>query len=166
MAGKEQLAASAKPEKVALWVKDAMDRLDAAAAPEMRNQIMTACGHNCLAHNPRPLTAAAARRRKYPSEDAFLTAEIQKPPAGMRFEREGKRLIHYYTPHAFGKGMRCFCSLMRGLPEDMTASATYCQCSRGFVEKYWESILGRPVRVDLGETAISGADECKFIIHL
>ena len=93
-------------------------------------------------------------------------AEIQKPPKGMRFEREGNVLIQYYTPRTFGGGMRCYCSLIRGLPENETAPITYCQCSRGFVQKYWEGILGRPVQVELGDTAISGANECRFTIHL
>ena len=55
---------------------------------------------------------------------------------------------------------------MRGLPEDKTVSLTYCQCSRGLVEKTWELILGRPVQVEILESAISGATECKFVIHL
>jgi hypothetical protein len=165
MAGSEPAAAS-RPEKVALWVKEAMERLDALAPPAKREQIMLACGYNCIALNSRPMEAARTRRKKYPDEEAFLKAEVLKPPRGMRFEREGKKLIQFYTPHAYGRGMRCYCALMRGLPEGVTASPTYCQCSRGFVARYWEGILGRPVRVELGPTAISGADECRFTIYL
>jgi hypothetical protein len=165
MAGSEKAAASS-PEKTALWVKEAIDKLSAKLPPEMREQIMTACGYNCLARNTRPLDTAKARRRKFPTEEAFLEAEIRRPPAGMRFEREAKKLIQYYTPRVYGRGMRCFCALMSKLPEGVTASPVYCLCSRGFVEKYWEGILGRPVRVELGAMAISGAGECKFIVHL
>ena len=167
MQGSEKIAASANPEKVALWVKNAMDRLDALTSPAMHDQIMLACGYNCIAINQRPMETARARRQKYPSEEEFLTSEVQKPPKGIRLERDGSLLIQYYTPHIYGRGMRCYCSLMRGLPEGVTASLTYCQCSRGFVEKYWEGILGRrPVLVELEYSTISGADECKFIIHL
>ena len=166
MEGSVKAASSSNPEKVALWVKEAIDKLEAKVPPEIREQIMTACGHNCLAHNRRPMEMARTRRLKYTTEEAFLNAEAQKPPPGMRFEKEGNKLIQYYTPHIYGKGMRCYCALLRALPEGVNASSTYCYCSRGFVEKYWEGILGRPVRVALGPTAISGADECKFIIHL
>jgi predicted hydrocarbon binding protein len=55
---------------------------------------------------------------------------------------------------------------MHALPEGVNASPTYCQCPRGFVEKYWEAALGRPVKVVVEHTAITGGDECKFIIHL
>jgi hypothetical protein len=166
MEGGDKVAAASNPKKVALWVKEAMDRLDAVVPPEKRGQIMTACGHNCIAINQQPLKVARARRQKYPSEEDFLKTEVEKPPRGFRFEREGDVLIQYYTPRAFGRGMRCYCSLVRGLPEGVVTSPTYCQCSRGFVEKYWEGILGRAVRVELGATAITGADECQFTIHL
>jgi len=166
MDGSDKAAASSDMRKVALWAKGAVDRLDNSTDSAKREQIMLACGYNCIAINSRPVQMAKARRQKYQTEEAFLAAEIQKPPKGMRFEREGNVLIQYYTPRNFGGGMRCYCSLMRALPENETASITYCQCSRGFVQKYWEGILGRPVRVDLSYTAISGANECKFTIHL
>lgn len=166
MEGSDKTAAFSNPEKVALWVKEAINKLDTLTPSAKREQIMTSCGHNCIALNKRPMESAKTRRRKYPTEEAFLIAEVQKPPKGIRLKREGDLLIQYYTPHAFGRGMRCYCSLMRGLPEGLTASPTYCQCSRGFIEKYWEGILGRKVCVELGATAISGADECMFTIHL
>jgi hypothetical protein len=165
MEGTEMVATS-NPEDVALWVKAAMNRLDTLADETTRRQIMLACGYNCILINKRPMETARARRQKYPDEEAFLTVEAHKPPRGMRFERQGNRLIQFYTPHTYGSGMHCYCSLMRGLPEGENVSPTYCQCSRGFVQKYWEGILGRPVQVELGETAISGADECKLVIHL
>jgi len=75
-------------------------------------------------------------------------------------------LIHYYTPHDHSTPRRCFCGLMFALPEGVNTSSTYCHCSRGFVEKYWEGALGRPVKVEVKETCMTGAKECKFIIHL
>jgi hypothetical protein len=56
------------------------------------------------------------------------------------------------------------CIYHKLLPEGINASPTYCQCSRGFAEKYWEAALGRPVKVEVACTAITGGDECKFII--
>ena len=166
MEGSEKIVSSSNPAKVAEWVRGAMDRLDALVDEPTRQQIMLNCGYNCILVNSRPLDGARARRRRFASEAAFLEAEIQKPPRGMRFERDGQLLIHYYTPQSYGSGMRCYCSLLRGLPPGQTASATYCQCSRGFVQKYWEGILGRPVQVELLESAVSGAEECRFAVHL
>jgi hypothetical protein len=166
MEGSEKIASSSNPAKAAAWVQGAMERLDALVDGPTRRQIMLNCGYNCIRLNPRPLESAKARRQKFDGEEAFLAAEVRKPAKGMRFERRGNQLIQYYTPHTYGAGMRCYCSLLRGLPAGQTASLTYCECSRGFVQKYWEGILGRAVEVDLIETAVSGAEECKFVVHL
>ena len=166
MAGADKAGKSADAAEIALWVNGAMDRLDKLVAPDTGHQIMAACGHTCITMNSGVVTRGQARRGKYPTEDAFLAAEVKKPSKGTRLELNGRVLTQYYTPHSFGRGMRCYCSLMRGLPGDVNASKTYCHCSRGFVEKYWEAVLGRAVRVELGNTAISGARECQFTIHL
>ena len=34
-------------------------------------------------------------------------------------------------------------------PEGTTVSSTYCNCAKGFVKTYWESVLGKPVQVQL-----------------
>lgn len=166
MEGGEMIKSSSGDRKVAEWTKSAVARLNKLTSSRVRREIMLDCGYNCIRANPRPLRSAQARRAKFASEEAFLSAEVKRPPKGMRFDRDGDLLIQSYTPLSYGSGMRCYCSLMRGLPRDQIVSLTYCQCSRGFVEKYWEGILGRPVKVDLVESAISGADECKFVIHL
>jgi hypothetical protein len=166
MEGSESIAKSSNREKVAVWVKGAIDRLDACTTPDKCKQIMGACGHNCAAQNTRMVQSVAVRRQKFKTEKAFLEAEIKRAPKYSRIEADGEKLVQYYTPHSFSTPRRCFCGLMFALPKGVNASPTYCQCSRGFVEKYWETALGRPVTVDVIETALTGADECKFIIHL
>jgi hypothetical protein len=166
MEGSEKAAKSTDRVKTALWIKDAIDRLDAAAVPEKCKEIMAACGLNCISHAKGLANGIRHRRQKYATEEEFLKAEIKKPVHGIRLELRGKTLIQYYTPHTYSTPRRCFCGLVAALPEGITMSPTYCQCSRSFVEKYWEGALGRPVSVEVRETAITGADECKFIIHL
>ncbi len=166
MQGQKRLTEKSKPEVVAEWVRGAMERLDAAVDQPARDTIMLRCGHNCAAVNSRPLDSAKKRRSKFKTLDEFIAAEIAKPPSGMRFEREGDVVYQFYTPQSFSHPMRCYCGLLRKLPQDEVISKTYCQCSRGFVQKWWQGILGREVDVDLLETAVSGASECKFAIHL
>jgi hypothetical protein len=141
MEGSERITASSKPEEVAEWVRGVVERLDS-------------------------LMMARARRKKYKTVDEFLEAEQKNPPAGTRLTRKGNVLYQFYTPRSFTRPMRCYCSLLRGLPDGETISITYCQCSKGFVQKYWESILESPVEVELLESCVSGAQECKFMIHL
>jgi predicted hydrocarbon binding protein len=164
--GFEAIAKTSNKRKIAKWVKNAIDRLDEMVDKETGVKIMKTCGYNCATVNIKVLERAKKRREKYVSIEKFLEAEQKNPPSGTRIEWRGDVLNHYYTPRAFTRPMKCYCSLLRSLPDDETVSLTYCHCSKGFVQKYWEKILGRPVKVELEQSTLSGADECKFVIHL
>jgi len=166
MDGSENITEKTDKKKTAQWVKGAMQKLDAAVDEKTRVRIMQTCGYNCARKNHKVIERAVARRKKYGSIDEFLEAEQQKPTKGTRLARDGSILYQFYTPQAFTRPMRCYCGLFRELPKEDTVSITYCNCSKGFVEKYWESVLDRPVEVDILQSAISGAKECKFAIYL
>ena len=166
MAGSEKITAKTSPEELAIWLKGAMEKLDKLVPKAKRVQIREHCGYDCARVNKGTLERGIAKRKKFPSLDEFLAAEQKKPLAGTRLEREGNVLFWYFTPHSFSRPMRCFCGLMKGLPAGVTISPTYCLCSRGFVQKYWEGIVGRPLQVELLESCLRGAQECKFTIHL
>jgi hypothetical protein len=166
MQGSEQITENTDKTTTALWVKGAIERLDASVDEGTKMQVMQNCGYNCAKKNSKVIEKAVARRKKFASIDDFLVAEQKKPPTGTRLTREGNVVYQTYTPQAFTRPMRCFCSLFRQLPTQETVSVTYCNCSKGFVEKYWEVILQKPAKIDLLQSAISGAKECTFAIHL
>ena len=166
MEGSEQITEKTDKTKLARWVKGAMERLDTSVDEKTRVQVMQNCGYNCAEKNYKVIERAVKRRKKYASTDDFLTAEMQNPMKGTKLAREGNMLYQFYTPQEFTRPMRCYCGLFRGLSPEDTVSLTYCNCSKGFVEKYWEAVLQKPVKVDLVQSAISGAKECKFAIHL
>jgi hypothetical protein len=166
MEGSEQITEKTDKRKTAEWVKNAMEKLDALVDEKTRVQIMQNCGYNCAKKNSKVIERAVARRRKHASIDEFLEAEQQKPMKGTKLAREGNILYQFYTPQAFTRPMRCYCGLLRDLPNEETISKTYCNCARGFVEKFWETILEKPVKVDLLQSVVSGDKECKFAIHL
>jgi hypothetical protein len=150
--------------EMALWVKGAMERIDSLADERLKEKIMTACGHNCIAKQGAVLNRVKKKRARFRSANEYIDAEIKSPMKGTRTERIGGTIYQYYTPQSFGKGMRCYCSLTRGLPKDEVISRTYCLCSKGFVEKVWEAVYGKPVQVKFIHSAISGEKECKFKI--
>jgi hypothetical protein len=166
MVGSEKAAKSNDRVQIALWIKHVTDRLDSSVTPEKCKQIMTACGYSCITRAKGLAQGIKNRRQKYQTEEEFLKAEIKKPVKGIHLERQGNILVQYYTPRTYSTPRRCFCGLMVALPEGVNVSPTYCHCSKGFVEKYWEGALGRPVKVEVRETCLTGADECKFIIHI
>ena len=166
MEGREQISRTADKGRMAEWVKSAIWKLDASVDEKTRFRIMENCGRNCAEVNKAVIERAKVRRRKHKSVDDFLKAEQEKPAKGTKLVKEDGVLYQVYTPHAFTRPMRCYCSLLRGLPAGEKISRTYCHCAKGFVGKFWEEVLGRPVKVDLVQSAVSGADECKFAIHL
>ncbi|RDE14223.1 MAG: hypothetical protein C4K49_07810 [Candidatus Thorarchaeota archaeon] len=165
ISGSEKLS-KATPEETALWMKGAIDRLDKTVDKTKRTQIMELCGRNCAQVNKGLVERYRKKRVKFESLDNFIVAEEKNPQKGTRIERAGNVVYHYYTPESYGQGLRCFCALFRGLPKKERASLTYCNCSKAFVETVWQAIVGKPVKVDLIESSISGAKECKFAVHL
>jgi hypothetical protein len=165
MEGSDEIIAAQDPVKGALWMKEAIERLDALTDEETRKQIMTTCGRSCNTVNHKDTEDARQLRLLCASEEDYL-AMLQPPGSGVRYEWNGDTLFQYYTPGKYRKGLRCYCSLINALPEGVNASPTYCQCARAFTEQHWGYVLGRPAKAELGETAITGSDECKLIIHL
>ena len=164
VAGSERIA-DATPREVAAWLKGALDRLDALVDEPTRVQIMEHLGFNCAEMNRSHIERAIEKRKEFKTLEEFLEAEEKNPAPGTRLVREGDVVYQHYDPlSAFNQ--RCFCSLWWGLPDDENASLTWCQCSKGFVMKLWEAYLERPAQVELIESCISGARECRFAVHL
>ena len=157
------------PAQVALDYKEAVERLEKLADKEACGKVMSACG--CTCQSLYDLTALQVReqRRSYATEDEFLD-NFRVFHNGTRIERKGKDLIQRFNPGQmfdFAPGLRCACMLIGGLPKGVYASPTVCECSRAFTQQRWETILGRPVDVEIVSTAIiSDTGECTFIIHL
>jgi hypothetical protein len=165
MMGSEGIRTKSTPLAVARWMKGAISRLDGTVAAEKAIQIMETCGANCAAVNHGVIDRFVARREKCNSEEEFLAAELKKPMAGTRLERHGNVLHQFYTPRSFGGGMRCYCALLKALPDDETVSPTYCHCGKAFVRTLWEAVLGRHVAVKVVRSALTGSNECEFTIE-
>lgn len=165
MKGAGDLKASANKIKVAEWVQGAMERLDATVPKDQREKIMAACGRNCARINHRAIETFQKRSAQHISLDAFLNAETKSSMKGTRLWREKGAIVQAYCPSEYTRPMRCYCALVNGLPANKTMSATYCQCSRAFVQQMWEESLGRPVSVTLLKSAVAGAKECHFQIN-
>jgi hypothetical protein len=164
--GCEEITTRADSVGAARWMRDAVGRLDRLTNEKTRRGIMERCGTACIRANGVFIPQVKARRKKYASEDEFLSAEAKKPLTGTKLERKGNVLYHTYTPFAFTPPMRCYCPLVRALPDKENISPTYCQCSKAFLRAFWEAALGRPLKVEVLETALSGSRECRFRIEI
>lgn len=98
MAGSEEITEKTDKKKMALWTKDAMERLDASVDEKTRIQIMNECGSNCAEISKRVIKKAIERRHKFKTFKDFLKSEIENPQKGTRYEQKDGQLIHIYTP--------------------------------------------------------------------
>jgi len=162
MEGSESVFEKTDAKEKARWMKVAMERLDRLVDEETKFKIMENCGYNCAKMNKGAIEEAVARRKKFKTASEFMEAEQKNPSKGTRLVREGNVLYQYCTPQSYG--VRCYCEMVAAAEGEV--SQTYCHCSKGFVKKLWETVLEKPVDVELIQSAISGANECKFAIHL
>ncbi len=54
-------------------------------------------------------------------------------------------------------------SLKKG---DIHISPTFCHCSAGWYKQKWDTIFDQPVKVDLIDSVLNGAMQCKFAVHI
>jgi hypothetical protein len=165
MEGSASLAPSSGKAAVSGWVRCAMDRLDASTDVRTRTAAMRACGQACA---ERHAQGAEGMRKRYAASadlDAFLAEETRRFGGGVRYERRGSAIIHVYEPLSYKHPTRCYCGLAKGLKPGEMLSATFCECSAGYVEYTWERILGKPVTVKLIESAVSGGSVCRFEVR-
>ena len=166
MEGSDTFRQSTAKTHIAAWCKGVVEKLDRLVNEKNRIKIMEKCGENCSLVNRRVIDNALKKRKKYASLEEFLKAEVKNPMPGTRLEYNGNVVYQFYTPGNYSTPMRCYCSLFRKLPREQQVSATYCNCSRAFVSKFWEAVVGKPVKVNLLESAISGSEVCKFAVYI
>ncbi len=62
----------------------------------------------------------------------------------------------------------CHCPRIRQAIKlsELKISKTYCYCGAGFYQHIWETILEKPVEVEVLETVLDGGEVCRIAIHL
>jgi predicted hydrocarbon binding protein len=88
--------------------------------------------------------------------DEFIREFKEKAGETISFDRE-KGLITIVGPER----KDCFCPLVNG-----TSPKVVCNCSLGWQQYVYESLLGQPVEVTLLESVLRGGSRCTFEIRL
>jgi hypothetical protein len=127
-----------------------MTDMDAQLDEPRRVALMEARGRSCARLGPARLAEAHKGNL-----DAFI-ADFGRHmgPDGLR--REGNVIkVKYPT---------CYCPLASEIKE--TLSPTYCNCSVGWLKEMYETVTGKPVRVEVLETVKRGGQACRFNVNL
>ncbi|MFN2110041.1 MAG: DUF6144 family protein [Anaerolineae bacterium] len=142
------------PLQKARCIKDIMDALDQAVDEPTRQAIMQNCGRQCISAST--LNKARKLAKATSDLDDLLAQLNQAHIGGGHLHREGGVIHGTYT--------RCYCGSVSHAKEPL--SPTYCQCSCGWYRQLFETLLEKPVAVELVSSIIQGDESCRFLIHI
>ncbi|MHA1667182.1 MAG: hypothetical protein ACTSUR_00890 [Candidatus Heimdallarchaeaceae archaeon] len=110
-----------------------------------------------------------------------LLKEIEKRQMGMAGKLAGQKIIAVKIPKSNfikewfkekdqlkKRAIYCHCPRIRDVMDKKENELPFyhCYCGAGFYKGIWETILKKPVRVEILETVMNGGECCKFAIYL
>lgn len=132
------------------WVVNLMAGIDAHLDDETKLRLMESCGRACARGG------VAAEAEACRGDLGKLLAKLKRWIGKENVRWEGD-LVHLTYA-------KCFCHLVADGPA--TLPATYCLCSRGWVKEIFETVLEKPVDVELLDSIKRGGESCRFVVHL
>lgn len=133
------------------WLKSLLENLDAHVDEATRTKMMESVGRAC-ARRGGVLREAQAAKGDVDKMVATLARHVGKENC----RREGD-IVHLGYP-------KCYCHIVGAGPERL--SGTWCHCSRGWVHEVFETVTGKPVKVELTHSIKRGDPDCRFLIRL
>ena len=145
-------SASNRAEK-AEWIKEAIERLARKVGKKGSIKIMEKCGRECCGLNH------SEHANQLMDESKSIEEFVNKlSRGGIRFSLEGKNTI-------IGEYNKCYCPMVNQALHPFPSNI-YCHCGVGYVKEQFESTFGRPIKVKLMQSVISGAETCRFIVTI
>jgi len=140
--------------QTAKWIKRLMDDLSKEIGVENAKAVMEVCGQQCIGTS---VTEKARMIRESSNDfDDLLDKLNQAHIGGGKLRRVGDVIYASYE--------RCYCGSVS--KTRLPISPIYCQCSCGWYKKLFETVFKKPVRVELIDSIIHGADTCQFRIYI
>lgn len=130
------------------WIVNVVENMDAKVDEKEKVRILEACGRSCARRG-----AVEAASKCAGDLDAFLSA-MRKWIGEANVRREGSTVHLTYS--------KCYCPNVQSMEK---VPASYCNCSRGWAKEMFETVLGKPVEVDLLSSIKRGDAECRLVIR-
>lgn len=136
------------------WVETLLSTLEVRVDEDTRAELIEPCGQACALHWS-DIEKARAIKDSAKEIDELLDKLNQQIPWCGSWVRDGDIITSVCR--------QCGCPLVRaGL---VKLSPTFCNCSRGWVKAVFETILGRPVEVELEQAIGRGDQVCRFVVR-
>ena len=145
------------PEKAAWW-KSAVERLEKEVGNEKAIDVMRSCGQKCCGQGIRKTAKRLMDESKSMEEFLEKASNYEVKEGEIEYKLKDNNTI-------VGIFNRCFCGQVKQTKTPFK-NKTYCQCSAEFHKQFFEAALGKPIKVELTQSIISGEKTCKFVIHI
>ncbi len=132
------------------WVTSLLEAMYGSLNRETMERLLESCGRACARGGAVDRATACAGNL-----ESFVT-ELRGWVGPDNVSIDGRTVHVVYD--------RCFCTQQLELPEHL--GETYCSCSRGWLKEMFETVLGRPVEVEIASTIREGSDRCRFTVHV
>ncbi len=137
------------------WVGDVLRGLDEMVDQKTKEAILENCGRSCARDH---LLKEAQKCRG----DLNKWLEMFNSWNGVeaRYVSENEVSVAY----RFSDSGRCFCPIAgENAPE---VPGSLCNCSRGWLMEVFDTVTGKPTRVEVLETIKRGGEACRFRIEV
>jgi len=146
--------ALATPAQKSQWIQDEMLLLDEEVGEAEAKRIMQNCGRQCIGRSM--LDKAIKLQKAARDLDDLLDRLNHAHIGGGKLLRKGNKIHASYD--------RCYCGSVS--KSRLQIPLTYCHCSCGWYQQLFETLLGKPVEVQLIDAIAHGAQTCQFVIHI
>jgi hypothetical protein len=141
------------PREKAEWWKDTIIRMEHEIGTKRTKDILCECGKKCCGQGHRETV-----RKKFEDSESIEDFLEKISITDVSYELVDKNTI-------VAEYKRCFCGNVKSA-ETTFPNLTYCECGTAFNRQYFSSAFGKPVKVELIQSVISGSDSCRYIISI
>jgi predicted hydrocarbon binding protein len=131
------------------WIVSLISNLDKQFEQEECEKLMVTCGRDCARRG-----AIKWAKSCHGDLNKLIRLLDQVPQIEAKQPTDDTIHLNYKT---------CLCELVSKGPERLPD--TYCLCSTGWIHEMFETVLQKPVIVQLIQTQKRGSDSCRFIIQ-
>ena len=139
-------------KKTQQWIQQLIAGLDEHVDKETCAKILEECGRQCT---PASLVKKAKTLYEASSDVGEFLEKLGEVFEELQIEDDGVYVVY----------PRCYCPQIEGIAPGKL-SATYCNCSRGWIKQLFEGAIGQEVSVKLVKSIVDGATQCRFKVEL
>lgn len=132
------------------WLSNLMENMDSHLDEKTKVKILEECGRACAKNHAKDIAL------KFEGNLTGWLGQMKKWVGSENIKRDKNRIEVRYS--------KCLCPLVKNISS--LFSRTYCHCSRGWLKENFETVVQKPVEVELVDSIMMGGKQCRFQVFL